>query len=408
MAYSGNPKDYSVAVVYGGTSGEREVSLNSGVACADALKEAGFAVDLVDSSVKEDLKKLIDGNYDIAFLALHGKGGEDGTIQGFLETVGIPYTGSGILASAQAVNKGKAKELYAAAGLNVAASAVIGKGDELDDEDLKEISAEIGIPCVVKPTTEGSSLGMTIVHEYDELRGAIDLALSVDEEAMIEAFIEGTELTVGVIGNDDPRAFIGSGDEALGHLADVLGRLRPHVVITYDADGGYGHPDHIRAHELTVAACERLREQARGTADADLWATVWTVTDDDALRTGLDAITVVPRAWTRAGFDDLPSVASDFAVPLSDADVAAKTASLRAHATQVWVGDGGVSMVNPVAAIGAVDASGDATGVWALSNLICQPIVPAEHYRLGTAGDDVAAALSGRAGWPAADGKDAR
>ena len=90
--------------------------------------------------------------------------------------------------------------------MNVAASAVIGKGDELDDEDLKEISAEIGIPCVVKPTTEGSSLGMTIVHEYDELRGAIDLALSVDEEAMIEAFIEGTELTVGVIGNDDPRA----------------------------------------------------------------------------------------------------------------------------------------------------------------------------------------------------------
>ena len=153
MAYSGNPKDYSVAVVYGGTSGEREVSLNSGVACADALKEAGFAVDLVDPSVKEDLKKLIDGNYDIAFLALHGKGGEDGTIQGFLETVGIPYTGSGILASAQAVNKGKAKELYAAAGLNVAASDVIGKGDELDDEDLKEISAEIGIPCVVKPTT---------------------------------------------------------------------------------------------------------------------------------------------------------------------------------------------------------------------------------------------------------------
>ena len=213
---------------------------------------------------------------------------------------------------------------------------------------------------------------------------------------------------IGDPGNDDPRAFIGSGDEALGHLADVLGRLRPHVVITYDADGGYGHPDHIRAHELTVAACERLREQARGTADADLWATAWTVTDDDALRAGLDAITVVPGAWTRAGFDDLPSVASDFAVPLSDADVAAKTASLRAHATQVWVGDGGVSMVNPVAAIGAVDASGGATGVWALSNLICQPIVPAEHYRLGTAGVDVAAALSGRAGWPAADGKDAR
>ena len=126
---------------------------------------------------------------------------------------------------------------------------------------------------------------------------------------------------------------------------------------------------------------------------------MWTVTDDDALRDGLDAIAVVPDAWTRADFDDLPSVASDFAVSLSDADLAAKTASLRAHATQVWVGDGGVSMVNPRAATGAVDASGDARGVWALSNLICQPITPAEHYRLGTAGADLAAVFAGEKTW---------
>lgn len=206
MAYSGNPKEYSVAVVYGGTSGEREVSLNSGRCCAAALEEVGFSVDLIDPSKNADLVKLIEGNYDIAFLALHGRGGEDGTIQGFLETAGIPYTGSGVLASAQAVNKGKAKELYEAAGLNVAASAVVGKGDELDDADLEELAGEIGLPCVVKPTTEGSSLGMTIVRELGQLRGAIDLALSVDEEAMVEAFVEGIELTVGVIGNDDPRA----------------------------------------------------------------------------------------------------------------------------------------------------------------------------------------------------------
>ena len=210
---------------------------------------------------------------------------------------------------------------------------------------------------------------------------------------------------VGDPGNDAERAFIRSGDEALGQLTEVLGALRPHVVITYDADGGYGHPDHIRAHELTVAACDRLRAAARdsgegtGSGDATLWATMWTVTDDDALRDGLDAIAVVPDAWTRAGFDDLPSVASDFAVSLSDADLAAKTASLRAHATQVWVGDGGVSMVNPRAATGAVDASGDARGVWALSNLICQPITPAEHYRLGTAGADLAAVFAGEKTW---------
>ncbi|MEX3529482.1 N-acetyl-1-D-myo-inositol-2-amino-2-deoxy-alpha-D-glucopyranoside deacetylase [Corynebacterium xerosis] len=274
---------------------------------------------------------------------------------------------------------------------------------------LGELGEVIGDPYQGLVGGESDQLGGFRVHELHAALAA--LGCNGPGHAPVHLGGAGRWRDSGMIGdpgNDDPRAFIGSGDEALGHLADVLGRLRPHVVITYDADGGYGHPDHIRAHELTVAACERLREQARGTADADLWATAWTVTDDDALRAGLDAITVVPGAWTRAGFDDLPSVASDFAVPLSDADVAAKTASLRAHATQVWVGDGGVSMVNPVAAIGAVDASGDATGVWALSNLICQPIVPAEHYRLGTAGYDVAAALSGRAGWPAADVKDAR
>ena len=219
---------------------------------------------------------------------------------------------------------------------------------------------------------------------------------------------------VGDPGNDDERAFIRSGDEALDQLTAVLRDLRPHAVITYDADGGYGHPDHIRAHELTVAACDRLRAEARAGgdagdgsgdgsgSDAELWATIWTVTDDDALRAGLDAITVVPQPWTRAGFDDLPSVASDFAVRLTDADVAAKTASLRAHATQVWVGDGGVSMVNPQAAVGAVDASGAARGTWALSNLVCQPIMPAEHYRLGTAGADLAAVLAGEKEWAAA------
>ena len=206
MTYSGNPKDYSVAVVYGGTSGEREVSLNSGKCCAAALSEIGFHVELIDPSLADDLKKLIDKKFDVAFLALHGKGGEDGTIQGFLEIVGIPYTGSGVLASATAVNKGKAKEVYEAAGLRVAPSAVIGKGDELDASDLHEIATEIGIPCVVKPTTEGSSLGMTIVRDEADLQKAIDLALSVDDEAMVEAFIEGIELTIGVIGNDNPRA----------------------------------------------------------------------------------------------------------------------------------------------------------------------------------------------------------
>ena len=206
MAYSGNPKEYSVAVLYGGTSGERPVSLNSGSSCAKALEGLGFKVTLIDTADTQDLSRLITDEFDVAFIALHGRGGEDGTIQGFLETLGIPYTGSGILASAQAINKSKTKELYAQAGLPVADSVTVGKGDPLNDDDLAGIMDEIGIPCVVKPATEGSSLGMTIVKDPADMRGAIDTALGVDDEAMVEQFIEGLELTVGVMGNDEPQA----------------------------------------------------------------------------------------------------------------------------------------------------------------------------------------------------------
>lgn len=204
MAYSGKASDYKVAVVYGGTSGEREVSLNSGKSCAAALKEIGFEVELIDSAEKSDLMRLLQEEFDVAFLALHGRGGEDGAIQGFLQTAGIPYTGSGILASATAVNKSKAKEAYEAAGLRVAPSETIGSADVLDDQDLEEILESVGgVPCVVKPATEGSSLGMTIVRDGKDLLDAIKTALAVDDEALVEGFVEGTELTVAVMGNDE-------------------------------------------------------------------------------------------------------------------------------------------------------------------------------------------------------------
>ena len=206
MTYSGQPEDYSVAVLYGGTSGEREISLKSGTACAEALTELGFSVQLIDTQDHEQLKRLIEESFDVAFLALHGKGGEDGTVQGFLETIGLPYTGSGILASALAVNKARAKESYERAGLLVAPSVTVGRDDPLDEGFLDECIDICGMPCVVKPTTEGSSLGMTIVRDVADLRKGIETALSVDVEAMIEGFIEGTELTVGVMGNDDPVA----------------------------------------------------------------------------------------------------------------------------------------------------------------------------------------------------------
>lgn len=234
MAYSGNPKDYAVAVLYGGTSGEREVSLNSGKCCARALEEKGFAVTLLDPASREDLKRLIEEDFDVAFLALHGKGGEDGTVQGFLETIGIPYTGSGILSTALAINKSKSKELYERAGLRVAASVVVGKDDVLDDTDRMEIAETCGIPCVVKPVTEGSSLGMTIVRDAAGLQQAIDTALAVDDEAMVEQFIDGIELTVGVMGEDDPVALpviqiISNNDEFYNYHAKYAAGGSTHI-----------------------------------------------------------------------------------------------------------------------------------------------------------------------------------
>lgn len=206
MAYTNNPSDYSVAVLCGGKSGEREISLNSGKACAEALASLGFKTTILDTANRDDLVKLITDPFDVAFVTLHGKGGEDGTIQGFLETVGIPYTGSGVLANALAIDKALSKKEYREAGLRVAPSMTVSRDDEVDQDILDEMVGVCGIPCVVKPTKEGSSLGMTIVRDEADLRAAIEKALAADEVAIVEQFIAGRELTVAVIGNDDVRA----------------------------------------------------------------------------------------------------------------------------------------------------------------------------------------------------------
>lgn len=174
-------------------------------------------------------------------------------------------------------------------------------------------------------------------------------------------------------GNEHPRAFVNSGDEAVAQLRTILDELQPDVVITYDANGGYGHPDHIRAHEITVAACGKR------------FPTLWAVTDRAAMAAGLDAITVVPESWQACDVDDFATVTGHFEVQLDDTAVAAKVEAMRAHATQVWFADGSVSEVNPDAVYGQTDGSGRARAVWAFSNLLCQPLTPTEAYRFGTA-----------------------
>ena len=206
------PQNCRVALLAGGTSGERDVSLASGEGAREALEEAGFPVTQLDPADKEDLKRLIDGDFDVAFLCLHGRGGEDGAIQGLLEVIRLPYIGSGVWSSALAMDKSKAKVFYEAAGLATPPSVTLRDKDERSADDLV---AELGERCVVKPAAEGSALGVFIVEGSNAVSQALEQVLAYDDEVLVERCIAGwKEIEYEVmrdsagncIGNEDPQA----------------------------------------------------------------------------------------------------------------------------------------------------------------------------------------------------------
>lgn len=198
-----DPRKMKVALLAGGASGEREISLASGEGARAALEEAGFTVQVLDPARKEDLVALVQGSFDVAFICLHGKYGEDGTIQGLLEILGIPYIGSGVWSSSLAMDKAKAKVFYEHFGILTPPSRVYGTQKPICGEDLVR---ELGSPLVVKPSAEGSALGVHIVSSAAEVDAAIQEALQMDGEVLVEKYISGTELTVSVMGNADPQA----------------------------------------------------------------------------------------------------------------------------------------------------------------------------------------------------------
>ena len=198
-----DPSECRVALIAGGQRGEREQSLASGEGASQALKEAGFNVTVLDPAEKEDLKRLIDEPFDVAFLCLHGKLGEDGTVQGFLEVIGLPYIGSGVWSSALAMDKAKAKLYYQQHDIPTPPSVTVRAGDSVD---AHRVIALLGDHCVVKPGTEGSALGVFIVEGEQAILDAVEKALEIDDEVLIERYIKGTELTVAVIGGNDLQA----------------------------------------------------------------------------------------------------------------------------------------------------------------------------------------------------------
>lgn len=194
------PSELRVAVLMGGTSSEREVSLNTGAQVAGALERTGFDTVQVDTGNPDFVSTFAETSADVVFICLHGKFGEDGTVQGLCELLGRPYVGSGVLASAMALDKVVSKHIYTQAGLPTPAYVALRRGAPLD---IGEIVERVGEKSVVKPACEGSTVGISIAHTAEELPAAIAEAFRHDDTILIEQFVAGAEVTVGVLGNEE-------------------------------------------------------------------------------------------------------------------------------------------------------------------------------------------------------------
>jgi D-alanine-D-alanine ligase len=308
-----------VAVLMGGRSSEREVSLWSGGRVADALDRERFEVITIDCAHREQLLSLAKERVDVAFIALHGRFGEDGRVQGMLDLLGIPYVGSGVLASALAMNKWVAKKLLAADGIPTPEYCVL-EGPEAVEQFCTAWTEGSGVgkaarptpytlyptpgsgatlPVVVKPNEEGSTIGMSIVRTAEEMIPAVRLAARHDRTVLIERFIAGTEITAAVIGNQEPEVL---------PLVEIVPQGG-----FYDYERKYtpGATEEIVPARIPEAAAERARDlairahgalQCRGLSRVDM-----IVGPDEVFVLevntipGMTATSLVPRAAQAAG-----------------------------------------------------------------------------------------------------------
>ncbi len=253
-----------VAVLMGGRSAEREVSLNTGQQVTRALETVGHDVVQIDSGAEGFIGELETTRPDVVFICLHGRFGEDGTVQGLLELLELPYVGSGVLASALAMDKVMSKHFFANEGLPTPAYVHVRRGAGFDIEDATHL---LGPKTVVKPANEGSAIGVTIAHDPGELPAALEEAFRFDDSVLVERFISGVEVTVGVIGNEEPIAL------------PTLEIVPEHEFYDYESKYVPGMSRHIipaRVGETIRAECERLALAAhhalgcRGMSRADL------------------------------------------------------------------------------------------------------------------------------------------
>jgi len=273
-----------ITVLMGGTSSERNVSLVSGLRVAEALRSRGHTVVAVDTARgpvgeaeerallasgvgatppdqaeldrmhREALRQTVgnlpkEGETDVAFLALHGGAGEDGTVQALLDLTGVPYTGSGHLASALAMDKELTKRVFRDAGVPTADWLMAPPaGDPTREAFLEDVAQRLGVPVIVKPSKQGSTVGLSLVKKLADLEPAIDEAFRYDDEVMVEAFVPGRELTVAILGG-----------EAL-----PVGEIIPqHEIYDYECKYTAGMADERFPAELTEEEAATVQEHAR-------------------------------------------------------------------------------------------------------------------------------------------------
>ncbi len=196
MAIKTNGEFGRIGVLMGGPSTEREISLKSGKAVYEALEQSGLdvtAIDIKSDNIEENVSLVRSHKINCAFLALHGRFGEDGQIQGILEALGIPYTGSCPEASRLAMDKIASRKIFEAGGLNVPKYEVLEKNID------GKIYHNLGLPLVIKPATHGSSIGLSIIDKEEDVKKGMDLAFRFDERIIIEEYIKGREVTVGIL-----------------------------------------------------------------------------------------------------------------------------------------------------------------------------------------------------------------
>lgn len=254
-----------IAVLAGGWSGERAVSLKSGKAVYAALNRERYDVTIYNP--RDDLGILIKkkAEIDLAFILLHGKFGEDGRVQGMLDVLHIPFVGSGVLASAMAMNKRIAKDVFRGVGLRVAEEVILKQGERFSVERL---IATLGSPVVIKPVSEGSSIGISIAHGREEILKGLKKAFQYDAEAIVEEYLDGQEITCCVLGNQVPETL-----PVVEIVPDVS-----HSFFDYEAKYKPGATNEICPAPIAPALAEEASSYAKK-AHRALNCSVWSRSD---------------------------------------------------------------------------------------------------------------------------------